>query len=134
MNSEFTHFAKGLFMFHKDYLVRQIELMTESIACLVLNTKTSVKQEVYSETSQAESDLLHVLLCGLIEQKRINDAENLLFDSLNPNNYNHLAVAMDFYNRVNNMTDEELEDADFSREEIAEGLDEVRTILELEDM
>lgn len=121
-------------MFHKDYLVRQIELMTESIACLVLNTKTSVKQEVYSETSQAESDLLHVLLCGLIEQKRINDAENLLFDSLNPNNYNHLAVAMDFYNRVNNMTDEELEDADFSREEIAEGLDEVRTILELEDM
>ncbi|MCL2426850.1 MAG: DUF6483 family protein [Oscillospiraceae bacterium] len=119
-------------MFHKDYLIRQIELMTESIGCLVFNKEASEKNEIHSEISQAESDLLHVLLCDLIAKERVNEAENLLFDSLDPDNQNHLVIAIDFYRRLNDMTDEELDNADFSREEVENGLAEVKSIFDLE--
>jgi len=118
-------------MFHKDFLIRQIELMTESISCLVLNREASIKHEDHHDVSQAESDLLHVLLCDLIAKERINEAENLLFDSLDPDNQNHFLIAVDFYKRLNDMTDDELANADFSREEIANGLNEVNAIFEL---
>lgn len=118
-------------MFHKDYLIRQIELMVESIAHVVLNTDVSVKNENQIEICQAESDLLHVLLCDMIAKKQVNEAENMLFDSLDPDNQNHLVIAVDFYSRLNNMTDKELEDVDFSREEIVNGLNEVKGIHEM---
>ena len=118
-------------MFHKDYLVRQIESMSESIACIVFNKEAAAKNEIRSEEKHTDTDLLYVLLCDLVAKNSINEAENLLFDMLDPYSYNQLAIAEDFYNRLDRLSDKELADANFSREEIANGLDDVKAIFSL---
>jgi len=85
----------------------------------------------YGRQHQTETDLLFVLLCDLIAKKSINEAENLLFDWLDQDNSDHFMIATDFYRRLNGFTDEELVDADFSREEIVSGLNEVNAIFGL---
>jgi len=42
-------------MFHKDYIVRQIQFMTEAIASVVFNKETSVRCEIQSEVNQTVS-------------------------------------------------------------------------------
>jgi hypothetical protein len=115
---------------HKDFLVRQIEFMSEAIACTVLNKESAIKYETQGE-SQIELYLLCTLLYDLIENKSVNEAENLLFEKIDPNKNDHLTVALEFYSKLNSMTDSELEYADFSREEIAKGLHEVKALFNL---
>jgi len=112
---------------HKDFLMRQIEFITTAVAELIFN-KPSSSYEVQSEVRQQESDLLYVLLCKALENKNINEAENLLFDMLEENNSEHLLIATDFYNLLSRMTDDELQNSDFSRKEIERGLKEVRAL------
>jgi len=107
--------------------MRQIESITTSVAEIIFN-KPSSKHEVQSEAKQLESDLLYVLLCNMLEDKNINGAEDLLFDMLDADNHEHLLIAIDFYSQVNQMTDKELQNANFSRDEIERGLSEVKAI------
>jgi hypothetical protein len=118
-------------MFHKDYLVRQIEAMTEAIACTVWGKQTTTKSEIQSIENQIESDLLCSLLYDLLEKNKINEAENLLFDILDPDNHDHLIIANEFYSRLNNLADNVLENADFSRSEVKAGLDKVQAIFSI---
>jgi len=114
-------------MFHDDWLVRQIQATTQAIANKMLNKESTPTYEIRNKANQTETDLLDILLNGLLAENHINEAENLLFDMLNPNNHNHLIVATDFYSHLSNMSDEELEAANFSREEIESGLNEIKT-------
>jgi len=86
---------------------------------------------MHSEVRQLESDLFYVLLCKMIDDKKINEAENLLFEMLEVNNQDHLIIATDFYNRLSNLTDKELEEADFSKYEISNGINEIKTLFGL---
>jgi len=114
---------------HKDYLMRQIEGITTAIAELIFN-KPSSRYEMQSEVRQLESDLLYVLLNKMLDENNINGAENLLFEMLDTSNQDHLAIATDFYKRLNNFTDKQLEEADFTRNEVSDGINEIKTILE----
>ncbi|MCI8388894.1 MAG: hypothetical protein HFE63_10585 [Clostridiales bacterium] len=58
----------------------------------------------------------------LVEEKNINTAENLLFDAFNIQKPYFVAIGLEFYARISEFSDEELEAADFSREEINEGI------------
>jgi len=51
---------------------------------------------------------------------------DLLFDTLEVNNHDHFLIAVDFYDKLHRMTDKELDEADFSRDEIERGLNEVK--------
>ena len=115
-------------MFHNDYLMRQIESLTVAFAEMVFNKP---RYEIQSRINHAETDLLSMLLCRMVGDKNINGAEDLLFDMIDPDNHDHLLVAVDFYSRLNDMTDGELLDADFSRDEILRGLNEVRAIFSM---
>jgi hypothetical protein len=123
-------FAKGVFVLHKDYLMRQIEFISTAVAERLFFWKEHIRIEIKAEVRQFESDLLYVLLCDLVYRKRINEAENLLFDTLEPNNQEHLAIAEDFYYKLNSMSDNDLAIADFTREEIERGLCEIKEIYE----
>jgi len=120
-------FAKGVFIMHKDFLMRQIEFITTAIGEIIF-FKPSSGYEVQSEVRQIESDLLYVLLCNMLKENNINGAENMLFDMLDIDNREHLAIAVDFYNQVSRMTDDELQNADFSRNEINRGLNDIMTL------
>jgi len=67
----------------------------------------------------------------MLNEKNINVAENLLFEILEKDNHDHLLIATDFYSRLDCMTDHELQQANFSREEIERGLNEIKVIFGL---
>jgi len=111
--------------------MRQIEFISTAVGERVFFWKEQIRIEVKSEVRQLESDLLYVLLCDLISKKSINEAENLLFEMLDPNNQEQLTIATDFYNKLNTISNDELENADFSREEIERGRNEVLALFDL---
>ncbi|NLI60004.1 MAG: hypothetical protein GX375_01070 [Clostridiales bacterium] len=53
---------------------------------------------------------------------KINEAENLLFERMDSSDIKVLSIELDFYSRLNELSDEKLEEGAFSREEIKEGL------------
>jgi hypothetical protein len=111
----------------KDWLMRQIENICRLIAKLLFN-KQSPRYEIVDVSTNTETDLLHKELIGLLNEFKINEAENLLFDRINALNINYLLVAIDFYTRLNEYDDDFLSKNDFSREEIESGLREVQKI------
>lgn len=110
--------------YQKDWIMKQIQSMIQLIA-KVFFKKDTIKYEIVDETNITQTDLLHKELVGLLNSLRINEAENLLFERIRTNDLNYLAVALDFYRRINELNDEELEEADFSRDEIKSGLEEI---------
>ena len=112
---------------HKDYLMRQIEFISTAVAELIFR-KPSSRYEMQSEVRHSDSDLLYILLSNMLDKKNINGAENILFDMLEEDNNDHMLIAIDFYNRLSSMADDELQSADFSRDEIDRGLREIKSI------
>ena len=58
----------------------------------------------------------------LVGEKKINTAENMLFDVFDKAKPYYVRIGLEFYNRISLLSEEELEAADFSVEEIGEGI------------
>ncbi len=104
--------------------MRQIEMIIQFLARLLYGSD-SVAYEEYLDEEHITSDALFRAVNERLQQGRISDAEDLLFDQMNPSNPYELQVAIDFYERLNDLSDDELEQGDFSREEVEEGLRDV---------
>lgn len=118
-------------IFEKDWLMRQIKTMVQAMLKLLMNVDTDAgaSYQYAEESHKSETWLLHSKLTELIESGDINEAENLLFDAFESiDSDNLIGVAMDFYNRLNDLTDEELEKQSFSRQEIADGIKDIAVI------
>ena len=120
-------------IYHRDWIMRQIAVMVTSVARILLNKQTPV-YEVIDGMNRDSMDELHLDLVMLLREGRINEAENLLFDSVNINDQNCLQVALDFYSRLNEWREEDLIRCGFSREEIQEGLDEILDMFDVDDV
>ena len=118
-------------MYEEDWFMRQIKLMTAAIAKIAFG-KDLALYEIQGEAGQTETDKLHLYLLRLVDNGKINEAEDLLFQSLNPANYDTLLLALDFYQRLNALPNDELERMNFSRQEILDGLQEVKTLYGLD--
>ncbi|WIV11518.1 DUF6483 family protein [Proteiniborus sp. MB09-C3] len=110
--------------YQKDWIMRQIENIIQLIARFFFK-KYTVHYEIIDETNHTQTDLLYKELLELLNSLEINEAENLLYERIKANDRNYLMVAVDFYKRLNELSDEQLESADFSREEIRSGLEEI---------
>lgn len=84
--------------------------------------KEKVEFELKVEESQSQLARLANRLSDLIGKGELNEAENLLYEFLDPENKNYIELALDFYGTLNNLDDEFLEKNNFSREEIELGL------------
>lgn len=107
--------------FEKDWFVRQLKLCVDMAASLILGKEFS-SYKILDPDHLTEADLLHRQLVTLLNDREANSAEDLLFESLDPEDGTVFHVGLDFYDRLNQMEDRELEQQDFSREEIREGL------------
>ena len=114
-------------MLTQDWMMRQIETMTLSIAKLIFQKDTTEYTMTQREESPAlsEADDLYVAMLSLTESGRFDHAENMLFDCLDTGNSAFLDVANDFYARLNALSDQELTEGNFSRQEIQDGLEDV---------
>ena len=87
-------------MLNQDFFMRQIEILTEAFACLVFNKETSIHHEIRDEIKQAETDILYLQLRSLVNDNKFNEAENLLFEMIDPHEKNHIIIALDFYEQL----------------------------------
>lgn len=117
--------------FQKDYLMRQIEDMVRFIA-KVLFGKDLFKYEIIDEANLTQTDMLYANLTALVSQRKLCEAEDLLYESIESGNADHARIALDFYDTINALSDDELESSNFSREEIKDGLKQITAILGVE--
>lgn len=117
--------------FQKDYLMRQIEDMVRFIA-KVLFGKDLFKYEIIDEANLTQTDMLYANLMALVSQRKLCEAEDLLYESIESGNADHARIALDFYDTINALSDDELESSNFSREEIKDGLKQITAILGVE--
>ncbi len=110
--------------FQDDWMMRQIEMMTQFVANVVFGKKESeITYEVIGEngdsTKLSPLDELHLTLCRMIREGNICDAEDMLYDNMEYSN-EYIKLSSDFYMRLNKLSDKELEAGNFSRDEIYE--------------
>ncbi|MCM1100238.1 MAG: DUF6483 family protein [Clostridium sp.] len=110
-------------MFEQDYVMRLIKEMIRAILKLLFNINTqSPSAELLQESEQKET--LHKLL-AMIDEGRINEAENLIYEITEETDIGNLKTALLFYSYLNDKDDDFLEDNNFSRDEIKQGLTDV---------
>ncbi len=113
--------------FQDDWILRQIEIIARYVANLVFN-KRVVRYEYESSEMLSETDRLHLTLDMLVREGKIGEAEDLLFENLQMTD-KYIELATDFYQTLNRMTDRELEEAEFSRDEVYDGYIDILTRL-----
>ncbi|MFQ8600078.1 MAG: DUF6483 family protein [Oscillospiraceae bacterium] len=74
----------------------------------------------------SEEGLLDYVLHGMVLDGRINEAENLLFEKVRAARKKaYLEAAVHFYGELAALPDQTLQQYDYTREEIAEGLQSI---------
>ena len=112
--------------YHEDWLMRQIETMVSAIISIIFQTSPK------SENIEAEITISDTVDSGkrdtiisFLQNGKICEAENWLYENMNEDDISWLNTAVYFYSEINKLSDEYLAAHDFSREEIQSGLSEV---------
>lgn len=108
-------------MVTEDWMMRQVEAMARSIALLVFHKEGTE----YVPSGDAEADGLHRQLLERLAAGDLGGGEDLLFEAAEEGGTGCLEAGVDFYARLNQMSDAQLEAAGFGRDEIQEGLQEL---------
>ena len=114
-----------------DWLLKQINVVSEFLQKLFTDMETSRKLNE-NEQYQKDSFEFERLLENLIEEDRINDAENILFEKLETNNLMYATIATRFYDKLKGLSDEKLQKSNCSRDEILQGLNDMCDMFGLE--
>lgn len=110
-------------MYEQDYIMRLIKEMVRAILKLLFNIDTeSPSSELLKDAEEKQT--LESLL-DMIDEGRINEAENSLYDSIENLDKSGLEIALLFYSYLNDKSDEFLEEHDFNREEVKQGLENI---------
>ncbi len=102
--------------------------MTAQMMAKAVFNKSTPLYEMENRETQTAGDLLHERLTRLLEELRFNEAEDLLFSKLEEHGITGLRAALDFYARLNEFDDETLAQNGFEREEIAQGLEDIKNM------
>ena len=110
-------------MYEQDYIMRLIKEMVRSILKLLFNIDTESPSSELLEDAEEKQTLESLL--DMIDEGRINEAENSLYDSIENWDKSGLEIALLFYSYLNDKTDEFLEEHDFNRDEVKQGLEDI---------
>jgi hypothetical protein len=107
--------------YENDFFMRQVRDMVRMLAKILFG-KTTATYEYKEEDHSMSSDHIYDRLIHMVNAGKINEAENLLSDELDRDENGNMEVALGFYDYLNTFSDEFLEEHDYSREEIKEGV------------
>lgn len=111
--------------YQDDYVMRTISDLVRAIARLVLR-KNDIDYDLPEDEDKYTSlDKVYRQLKDLADAGEINEAENLLSDNLEPPDLDCLEMALTFYMYLNQFNDDILYTANYSREEIVDGINSV---------
>ena len=103
----------------KDYYMRIVHELVRMLIRLVFSKDIDRDGE---EAVPLEVLEKYKKLISMIDDGQINEAENLLLDGLEPDSRAYFELALMFYEKLNGKTDEFLEEHDYSREEVTDGI------------
>jgi len=123
---------KEILMFEQDYIMHLIGEMVRAFLKLLFNIDLDTKEsQIFNETEiAAEYDEL----ITLVDDGKINEAENKLLDGLNSENIQDFKLALMFYSYLNEKDVDFLAEYDFSKKEITDGLKQVSKVYGYESM
>lgn len=118
-------------MIHKnDFVMRQIRDMVHMLAKIVLGRDT-IEYEDNEDMKFSEMSHIYTDLIRMVDEGKINEAENLLFDEINKDENKSFEMALRFYDYLNSLSDVYLEENNYSREEVKEGVQNLADSREL---
>ena len=123
-----------MYYYEKDYIMRLIHGIAQVLARLLLGKQMEQEGEIASALSR-EAAKKDETLKKMIDAGNINEAEELLFDLLENEPWEDkqkAALVLSFYDHVKEKEDAFLEKANFSREEIIEGLEDAMKTVHME--
>lgn len=105
----------------QDYILRMIE---ELINVLIKTLKNENKEDIEIDDVEKlkNENKFYKELIDLVDNKKINEAENYLYEKLEENNKTDFVIGMAFYKDLNEKDDSFLEECNYSREEVLEGI------------
>lgn len=109
-------------MVENDYVMRLIHEMVKAIIKLIFDIDEEQPQLAFSDTTNRDNYNKYI---ELADRGLINEAENLLYKNRDLDNPECLKEALLFYMYINDFSDEKLEQSDYSRVEIKDGIDNV---------
>lgn len=112
-----------------DYILRIIESAVKTAGKLIFN-KENDDIDTISIEAMDEKDILKIVLNRLVVECKYDKAENILFEQMEktPSRY-ILNIGIEFYNKLLVKSDEELLKGNFSKEEILQGLNDLKSII-----
>jgi len=110
-------------MFEQDYIMRLIHEMIRTILKLLFNIDTDSPTADLLGDSE-EKAALDTLL-DMADEGKINEAESIVYEITENLDHKSLEVALLFYSYVNEMPDEFLEENNYSRDDVKQGLMEI---------
>jgi len=108
-------------LYEQDYIMRLINEMVRVILKLLFNIDTDSPSAELMEDAK-EKQTLETLL-DMVDEGRINEAENSLYDSIDNMDKSDMEIALLFYSYLNEKSDKFLEEHDFNRDEVKQGLE-----------
>ena len=114
--------------YYQDWIMRQIEIICTTLGHILFGHNPNTVQLEQLPQGQPSMNLLYLQLRTLMDEGKICEAENLLYDAMEEPDQSVLEAALGFYEDLNRLSDPQLENANFSRDEILSGLQEVCTV------
>ena len=119
-------------MFEEDYIMRQIKEMVRMLLKLLFQMDLEEDSEELLRGTK-ENEVLRELL-EMVDDGRINEAENRVYELCEDGEMANLKVMLLFYDYLNGKSDEYLEECEFSREELKEDMRDLLAGFGLSDM
>ena len=110
-------------MYEQDYIIRLIREMIRAVLKLIFRIDAESLTEEMLEDSEVKAALDGLL--DMVDEGKINEAENVVYEITEDGGYENLETALLFYSYLNEKPDEFLEENNFSRDEVKEGLMEI---------
>lgn len=119
-------------MFEEDYIMRQIREMVRMLLKLLFQMDLEEDSEELLRGTK-ENEVLRELM-EMVDDGRINEAENRVYELCEDGEMANLKVMLLFYDYLNGKSDEYLEECEFSREELKEDMRDLLAGFGLSDM
>lgn len=103
----------------KDYYMRVVHELVRTLIRLVFRKEIDKDEEKMVPLEVLEQ---YKRLTDMIDEGQINEAENLLLDGMEVDSRAYFELTLLFYEKLNAKTDEFLEEHDYSREEVLDGI------------
>jgi hypothetical protein len=112
-------------MLKEDYVTRMIKDMIKAIIMTILG-KRELDYELPSENEKYTSnDFILKQILDLADDGKINEAENVLLTEFAFDDPIQLEIALTFYSHINEYEEDFLENHNYSRQEVSEGIEAV---------